>query len=114
MYSWIGIHSIGGLYTFAAIYGSGSAVVQALWPAIIGKCSKEPDLKKAGVRMGMAFTIVSFASLTGPPLAGALIQSMGGNYIGANIWAGTSFMVGGCLLIATRWALVGGDWKANI
>jgi MFS family permease len=114
MYSWIGIHSIGGLYAFAAIYGSGSAVVQALWPAIIGKCSKEPDLKKAGVRMGMAFTIVSFASLTGPPLAGALIQSMGGNYIGANIWAGTSFMVGGCLLIATRWALVGGDWKANI
>ncbi|KAK3216304.1 hypothetical protein GRF29_8g2892651 [Pseudopithomyces chartarum] len=96
MYSWIGIHSIGGLYAFAAIYGSGSAVVQALWPAIIGKCSKEPDLKKAGVRMGMAFTIVSFASLTGPPLAGALIQSMGGNYI------------------ATRWALVGGDWKANI
>ena len=114
MFSWSGIHTVGGLYAFAAIYGSGSAVIQALWPAIIGKCSKEPDLKKAGVRMGMAFTIVSFASLTGPPLAGALIQRMGGSYVGANIWAGTSFMVGGCLLLATRWTLVGGDWRANV
>ncbi|KAK7181556.1 hypothetical protein DPSP01_008952 [Paraphaeosphaeria sporulosa] len=114
MYSWIGIHTIGGLYAFAAVYGSGSAVIQALWPAIIGKCSKVQDLKKAGVRMGMAFTIVSFASLTGPPLAGALIQTAGGTYTYANIWAGTSFLVGGVLLLATRWALVGMDWKANI
>lgn len=114
MYSWIGIHSIGGLYAFACIYGSGSAVLQALWPAVIGKCSKEPDLKKAGVRMGMAFSIVSFASLTGPPLAGALIQSMGGSYWAANVWAGTSFLVGGGLLVATRWALVGWDLRANV
>lgn len=114
MYSWIGIHTIGGLFAFAAVYGSGSAVIQALWPAIIGKCSKVQDLKKAGVRMGMAFTIVSFASLTGPPLAGALIQMADGKYLYANIWAGTSFMVGGVLLLATRWSLVGMDWKANI
>jgi MFS family permease len=114
MFAWIGIETVGALYAFAAIYGSGSAVIQALWPAVIGKCSKEQDLKKSGVRMGMAFTIVSFASLTGPPLAGALIQYGEGSYVYANVWAGTSFFVGGILLIVTRWTLVGWDWKARI
>jgi len=114
MYGWIGIHSIGSLYAFAAIYGSGSAVIQALWPAAIGSLSKNPDLQKVGVRMGMAFTIVSFSSLTGPPLAGALIQMNGGSYTYANVWAGTSFLVGGSLLVATRVSLVGWNWKARI
>jgi MFS family permease len=114
MFGWIGIHSIGTLYVFAVVYGSGSAVIQALWPAIIGSMSREQDLKKAGVRMGMAFTIVSFSSFTGPPLAGALIQVNNGNYMYANIWAGSSFFIGGALLVATRYSLVGWDWKAKI
>jgi MFS family permease len=114
MFGWIGIKSVGALYVFAVIYGSASAVLQALWPAIIGSMSKVPDPQKAGVRMGMAFTIVSFSSFTGPPLAGALIQINHGDYTYANIWAGTSFFIGGSLLIATRFALVGWDWKARI
>jgi MFS family permease len=114
MFGWIGIHSVGTLYVFAVIYGSASAVIQALWPAIIGSVSRTPDLKKAGVRMGMAFTIVSFSSFTGPPLAGALIQQAGGSYTYANIWAGTSFFVGGILLLVTRFSLVGWNWRARI
>lgn len=113
MYSWIGIHSVGALYAFAAIYGSGSAVIQALWPAVIGSLSKA-DLSRAGVRLGMAFTVVSISSFTGPSLAGALIQYHGGKYTYANIWAGTSFLLGGCLLVATRVALVGWNWKARV
>ena len=114
MFGWIGIHSIGALYAFAIVYGSGSSVVQALWPAVIGSCSKNPDPKTIGVRMGMAFTIVSFSSLTGPPLAGALIQQAGGSYTYANLWAGCSFFLGGGLLVATRFSLVGRNWKARI
>ncbi|KAF9697881.1 hypothetical protein EKO04_004334 [Ascochyta lentis] len=113
MFGWIGVHSVEGLYAFAVIYGSASAVIQALWPAVIGFLSRTPDLKKAGVRMGMAFTIVSFSSFTGPPLAGALIQYHGGSYTYANIWAGTSFFVGGSLLVATRYALVGWNLKGR-
>ncbi|KAI2482765.1 ProP Permease major facilitator superfamily [Pyrenophora tritici-repentis] len=114
MFAWIGIKSIGTLYVFAVVYGSGSAVIQALWPAVIGSMSRERDLKKAGVRMGMAFTVVSISSFTGPPLAGALIQIHHGSYTYANIWAGMSFFVGGCLLIATRVALVGWNWRAKV
>ncbi|USP79691.1 hypothetical protein yc1106_06965 [Curvularia clavata] len=114
MFAWIGIKSIATLYVFAVIYGSGSAVIQALWPAVIGNMTREGDLKKAGVRMGMAFTIVSVSSFTGPPLAGALIQINDGDYTYANAWAALSFFVGGCLLVATRVSLVGWDWKAKV
>ncbi|KAH6867156.1 major facilitator superfamily domain-containing protein [Alternaria rosae] len=114
MFVWIRINSIATLYVFAVIYGSGSAVIQALWPAVIGSMSRERDLKKSGVRMGMAFTVVSISSFTGPPLAGAIIQSHNGNYTYANVWAGVSFFVGGCLLLATRVSLVGWNWKAKV
>ncbi|KAI4691578.1 hypothetical protein J4E85_005082 [Alternaria conjuncta] len=114
MFVWIRINSIVTLYIFAVIYGSGSAVIQALWPAVIGSMSQERDLKKSGVRMGMAFTVVSISSFTGPPLAGAIIQSHNGNYTYANVWAGLSFFVGGFLLLATRVSLVGWDWKAKV
>ncbi|KAH6629200.1 MFS monocarboxylate transporter-like protein [Boeremia exigua] len=114
MYGWIGVHSVGSLYAFAVIYGSASAVIQALWPAVIGSLSRTPDLKKTGIRMGMAFTIVSFSSFTGPPLAGALIQQHGGSYTYASVWAGTSFFIGGSLLIAARFAIAGWDWRARV
>jgi MFS family permease len=66
LFAWIGVHSRASLFVFAGIYGSGSAGMQSLFPA--GLSSLTEDLKKAGVRMGMGFTIVSFACLTGPPL----------------------------------------------
>lgn len=66
LFAWTGVHSRAALFVFAAIYGSGSAGMQSLFPA--GLSSLTEDLKKAGVRMGMGFSIVSFACLTGPPL----------------------------------------------
>jgi MFS family permease len=83
MFAWTGVHSRTTLFVFAAIYGSGSAGLQSMFPA--GLSSLTEDLKKAGVRMGMGFTIVSFACLTGPPLAGALIQMNGGSFLYAQM-----------------------------
>jgi len=105
IYAWIGVHSKASLFVFAAIYGSGSAGLQSMFPA--GLSSLTSDMKKAGVRMGMGFTIVSFACLTGPPLAGALITHNNGNYLTAQIWGGTSFILGVSLLFAARTAKVG-------
>jgi MFS family permease len=107
MFGWIGVRSPASLYVFAAIYGSGSAGIQSVWPATLASLTS--DLSKAGIRMGMGFSVVSFASLTGPPLAGALIQMRDGDYLYALIWAGTSFFVGGALLVAARVAKVG--WR---
>ncbi|KAI7473584.1 MFS monocarboxylate transporter-like protein [Hortaea werneckii] len=86
MYGWIGVNSQSTLYVFAAIYGCGSAGIQSMFPATLA--SLTTDLSKAGVRMGMGFSIVSFACLTGPPLAGALINQRDGDYLYAQISIG--------------------------
>jgi len=56
----------------------------------------------AGTRMGMVFTIVSFAVLTGPPIAGQLIQKKDGGYLYAQLFAGADMLVGACFLVAAR------------
>ncbi|KAK8206904.1 hypothetical protein M8818_004739 [Zalaria obscura] len=105
-FAWIGVHDEGSEYVFACLYGTGSAGIQSLFPATLS--SLTTDMKKAGTRMGMGFTIVSMACLTGPPLAGALIQAnKDGQYLYAQIWAGCSMLLGVSLLCAARVAKVG-------
>ncbi|KAL9640041.1 MAG: hypothetical protein Q9164_000525 [Protoblastenia rupestris] len=100
LFCWTAVSSKGGLVTFAVIYGLFAAGIQSLFPATLS--SLTTDLKKAGVRMGMVFSVVSFASLTGPPLAGALIQKNDGNYLYAQMFAGTVMMAGCATLVASR------------
>jgi len=111
-YAWSGVHSRGGLWAFAAVYGLSAAGMQSLFPATLS--SLTTDLKKAGVRMGMGFSIVSIACLTGPPLAGALIQLNHGGYLYAQMWAGSSLICGGLTLCAARVAETGFRFKQKI
>lgn len=50
----------------------------------------------------MVFTVVSFSVLTGPPIEGALISALRGQYLAAQLFAGASLLLGMFLLIATR------------
>lgn len=52
-----------------------------------------------GVRIGMVFTIISFACLTGPPIAGALIDARNGDFLYAQIFGGTVMVSGAVGLI---------------
>ena len=111
MFCWAAVHSTAGLYVFAVLYGIFSNGVQGLWPSTLS--SLTPDLSKTGVRIGMGFTIVSFACLTGPPLGGALIAKANG-YIGAQIWGGLSFFLGALVLVAARLMKTGSIVKAKV
>lgn len=102
----------GGLTSFAVIYGLSAAGIQSLFPATVS--SLTTDLQKAGVRMGMIFTTVSFAVLTGSPLAGALIQERNGDYLGAQAFGGSVLIGGCCVLIAARLARTGKKFKARV
>ena len=107
LYCWAAVTQKGGLVAFAVVYGLFASGIQAMFPAVLASLTS--DLKKAGVRMGMVFSVVSFACLTGPPLAGALIQKRNGSYLYAQMFAG-SVMMGGCLtLVACRISRNG--WK---
>ena len=97
LFGWVGVHDIPSLYAFAAVYGLVAAGTQSLFASAVASLTH--DLGKIGTRMGMVFSVMSVASLTGPPIAGAVIGSEGGGYVGAQLWAGTMICVG-CMCLA--------------
>ncbi|KAI9791241.1 MAG: hypothetical protein M1816_004233 [Peltula sp. TS41687] len=104
-YCWIAVNTHAGLIVFSIIYGFFSAGIQTLFPAAISGLTE--DMSKTGVRMGMTYTIISFAVLTGPPIAGALIQRDGGRYLYAQLFGGTVLIGGSLVLAAARIASTG-------
>lgn len=102
LFCWIGVNTKGGLYGWAVIYGIVGAAIQSLFPTALSNLTT--DLRMAGTRMGMVFTLLSFAALTGSPIAGQLIQLKHGGYEYGQLFAGAVMFVGCCLLIAARYA----------
>jgi len=101
-YAWIGVHSLGALFAFCIIYGFFAAGVQSLFPAACS--SLTTDLSKMGVRTGMCFTFISVACLTGPPIAGALIERENGGFLYAQVFGGSAFIGGSLMLLAVRFS----------
>ena len=64
-------------------------------------------MKTIGVRMGMILSIISFAALTGSPLAGAIVSKDEGGFLYAQVFAGLSMIVGTGLIIVARWFRAG-------
>lgn len=113
--TWIAVTTPAGLYAWTIFYGIAAGGIQSLFPA--GLSSLTTDLRKAGTRMGMVFTINSFATLLGPPIDGALISRCGGRYFGAQAFAGVALLVGAGFMAAAkvvRTRRVGGGWKVKV
>ena len=110
-FCWIAVSSQGGLYVWAIVYGFVGGGIQSLFPAALS--SLTTNVKMRGTRMGMIFTIVSFAVLTGPPIAGQLIQKKDGGYLYAQIFAGIVMLIGCGFLTASRYAK-SKDWTAKL
>lgn len=97
MYFWMLVHTKPQLIAWVVFYGFFANAVQALFVGGVG--SLTADTQKMGVRVGMVFTIVSFASLTGPPIAGTLIDQRHGNFLYAQIFGGTVMVSGAVALV---------------
>jgi predicted MFS family arabinose efflux permease len=114
VFCWMAVRDPPGLYAWTVFYGIFAAGIQSLFPAALSFLTT--DLRKLGVRMGMVFTIVSFAVLTGAPIAGAIIDS-GGGYVGAQAFAGCSLAVAFVLLILSKVVKMrktGMGWKDKV
>jgi len=111
-YSWAGVTNLPGLYVFCVIYGFFGAGIQSLFPASCA--SLTTDLSKMGVRTGMCFSFISIACLTGPPIAGALIQMANGGYLYAQMFGGSAFVAGTATLVAARVAKNGWSWEKRM
>ncbi|KAF2762457.1 MFS monocarboxylate transporter [Pseudovirgaria hyperparasitica] len=99
-FCWIAVKSIKGLYVFSIFFGLVNGGVQGM--ILAGLPSLTTDLSKMGTRSGMVLTVVSFATLTGPPLAGALIHEDAGGFLYLQIWGGLSMLIGAGFLLAAR------------
>lgn len=115
VFGWMAVHETSGLYAWSVIYGTVASGIQSLFPA--GVTCLTTDLNKIGVRLGMTFTIVSFAALTGPPIAGAIIDASDGGYKGAQAFAGSVIAVGAGFLTAAkivRNRKMGEGWRGKV
>lgn len=112
MLAWMRVNTHVGIIIWAIFYGFWAAGIQSLFPAILSSLTSDPS--KAGTRMGMVFSIVSFATLTGSPIGGALIQIQGGDYWAAQLFAGLALIMGGSLLTASKVAKTGWAWRAMV
>lgn len=102
------------MYAWVVLYGIATAGIQSPFPAALSFLTM--DLHKLGVRIGMVFSIVSFATLTGPPIAGAIVNGPGG-YTGAKAFAGSSIAVGCGFLVAAKRAKMrrtGQSWTGRV
>ncbi|GAW17816.1 hypothetical protein ANO14919_072830 [Xylariales sp. No.14919] len=100
LFAWMVVDTPTKLYIWATFYGIVSNGIQSLFPA--GLSSLTTDPRKQGTRIGMVFTIVSFATLTGNPIAGAIITASGGEYYGAQTFAGLSLLLGSSFIFVAR------------
>ena len=105
LYCWAAISNESGLWAFAVFYGLFSSGVNGLFPTALSRLTD--DMSKMGTRMGMVYSIISFATLTGTPIAGALIRPGQAGYLGAEMFAASIMLGGAVFLVLARMAKVG-------
>jgi MFS family permease len=101
---WIPGKSTGAIVAYAVLFGFSSGGFIGLAPTLIAQVS---DIRQIGVRTGTSFAVQSFAALTGSPIAGAIVSSQNGNFLGLELFCGLTMAVSVLAYIAARWTLVG-------
>ncbi|RYP42196.1 hypothetical protein DL767_000360 [Monosporascus sp. MG133] len=99
-FCWLAVTDTTGYYIFTCFYGIVSGSFQSLIATAIANITKRLDM--AGTRLGMAFSIVSFASLTGPPIGGALQGANGNKFVAPQAWAAGMTAIAMVLLTLAR------------
>lgn len=110
-FCWLGVKSVPGLYVFACFYGVCAGSFQCLTATAVASITKRLDT--VGTRLGMAFSISSFASLTGPPIGGAILAADGGKYMSAQAWAGSMTLLGFLCFAFVRVSKAGWELKVK-
>jgi MFS family permease len=113
LFAWNAVSSSGGLTVWVIAYAFTANAVQTLFTASMGEVTS--DMSKLGVRIGMIFTIISFACLAGPPIGGSLVQARNGDFLYAQIFSGSSMLIGGMLVAYAKVKQVGWDgfWRIS-
>lgn len=96
--------SVGGLVVWALLYGAFSGAFVSLQPSTV--VSITDDLSTVGGRLGMNTFCAALGLLVGTPIAGVILEG-GHGWLGLQVFCGATLLVGGALVILTRWQRVG-------
>jgi predicted MFS family arabinose efflux permease len=99
----------GLIITYALIFGFASGSNISLTPVCVGQLC---ETNQYGRYYATCYTIVSFGTLTGIPIAGALLQAAGGRYWGVVVWTFLCYLVSLGCFVWSRYFAVG--WKLGI
>ncbi|TDZ51605.1 Aspyridones efflux protein apdF [Colletotrichum trifolii] len=110
--AWTGVTTKTGMYIFSVFFGLSNGAAQGVFVGALASLTTDPQ--KMGTRFGMIATLSGFASLAGPPTAGAIIDRCHGDYLWAQIWGGAVIMLGSMTIAAARMAKAGKAWAAKL
>ncbi|KAK5732784.1 hypothetical protein LTR17_010202 [Elasticomyces elasticus] len=95
--------------TYALLMGFASGSNISLTPVCVGMLC---DTEEYGRYYATCYTIVSFGTLTGVPIAGAIIAACDGAYWGVATFTGLCYVCAGACFLTVRVMKVG--WKLNV
>lgn len=98
----------GLIVVYAVTFGFGSGSNISLTPVCVGQLCHTSNY---GRYYATCYTVVSFGTLTGLPIAGALLELCNGKYYGLIAFTAASYAVSSILFICARAVKVG--WKLN-
>ncbi|KAI0383112.1 MFS general substrate transporter [Hypomontagnella monticulosa] len=98
-FAWIGIRERAGMYAYSVAMGFVNGGAQGIFTSAASSFVK--DITKMGTWMGMTFALCGFATLSGPPTMGAIIDASGGIYFYAQVWAGSVIILGGSIILTS-------------
>ena len=98
----------GLLITYCVIMGFASGSNISLTPVCVGMLC---DTQEYGRYYATCYTIVSFGTLTGIPICGAIISATDGAYWGVALWTALCYVLAFACFATTRVLKVG--WKIN-
>ncbi|EIW52339.1 MFS general substrate transporter [Trametes versicolor FP-101664 SS1] len=96
---WIFAKSLVAIILFAVVYGFFSGAFIAMLIPCVAQIS---HLNEIGTKIGVLYSIISFAALAGGPAAGALLRAGHGSYIGMIVLCGVSNVAGALFMLVAR------------
>ncbi|KAI1423220.1 MFS general substrate transporter [Xylaria sp. FL1777] len=110
--AWIAVHDAPGLYVYSVFLGLTNGVCQGMFLGSLA--SLTDDNRKMGTRIGMEYVVFGLATLAGPPIAGKIIDSSGGRFTYAQLYAGLTVLLSSGFYIAARCAKTGLHLKVKV
>ncbi|KAL7625285.1 hypothetical protein AAE478_004501 [Parahypoxylon ruwenzoriense] len=111
-FAWIAINTHSTMYGFAILFGVTNSAAQGAFAGALVSLTKDPA--KTGTRFGMCCTILGFATVAGPPTAGAIIDYCGGKYLWAQVWAGLVTVLAVATLGIARYWVAGAKIRVKV